>query len=87
MMKKLPATVSATLYIVLTPFGEVMLSSSKFAGVDGWTVLGSQDFTADVPQEDPTPKVIQALEDRAEDIQAEASAAVRQITDQIKQLQ
>ena len=87
MMKKLPATVTATLNIILTPFGEVILSSGKFAGVEGWTVLGSQDFTADVPQEDPTPKIIAGLEAKAEDIQAEASAAVRQIMDQIQSLQ
>ena len=85
-MIKLPETVTGTVYTILRDCGEVFLCSSSFSGVAGYTVLSKQEVTVDVPQEDPTPKVIQALEDKAEDIQAESMAAVRLIMDQIQQL-
>ena len=86
MMIKLPETVTGTMYVVLDQFGHVFLSGSDFQTLEGYTCLSSQEFTVDVPQEDPTAKVVQGLEDRAEDIQAEATAAVRVIMDKIQQL-
>ena len=85
-MIELPKTVTGKMYVVLTVSGEVILSGSNFATIDGYTCLSEHELTVDVPQEDPTAKVVQALEDRAEDIQAEAAAAVRVIMDKIQEL-
>jgi hypothetical protein len=85
-MIKLPETVTGKMYVVLTDDGRVLLSGSDFATIDGYTCLSEHELTVDVPQDDPTAKVVQALEDRAEVIQAEAAAAVREIMDKIQQL-
>jgi hypothetical protein len=85
-MIKLPETVTGKMFVVLTDDGRVILSGSNFSTCAGYTCLSEHEFTVDVPQEDPTAKVVQGLENRAEDIQAEAAAAVRVIMDQIQQL-
>jgi len=74
------------MYVVLTADGRVILAGSSFSDYPGYTCLSEHEFTVDVPQEDPTAKVIQSLEDKAEDIQAEATEAVRAIMDKIQQL-
>ena len=86
MMIKLPETVTGKVYVILRDDADVFLSSSTFAGVNGYTVIGEGECTLPVPQEDPTPKIIHELENRAEDIQAEATAAVRAIMDKVQQL-
>ena len=84
---KLPLTVTSKVYVILSSYtGGVILSTSAFSGSDGYTCLGEHEITLDVPQEDPTPKIIESLENRAEDIQAEASAAVRKIMEQVQSL-
>jgi hypothetical protein len=85
-MIKLPETVTGTMFVVLVGDGRVILSGSDFSTCTGYTCLSEHEFTVDVPQDDPTAKVVQGLENRAEDIQAESAAAVRVIMDQIQQL-
>ena len=84
---KLPATATQGMFTYLNPFGDVKFFTHDMKGQAGYILLEEFELTRDVPQEDPTPRVIQALKDHAEDIQAEASAAVRQIMDQIQSLQ
>ena len=87
-MMKLPQSVTGKIYVVMWNYdSSVMLCTSTMSSIDGYTLLGEHEITVDVPQEDPTLKIIAGLEAKAEDIQAEASAAVRQIMDQIKNLQ
>ena len=86
MRTKLPKTVEGKIYIIVSSGGAVSLCSSDMTDY-GYATIAEHSVTFDVPQEDPTPKFIEALESKAEDIQAEATAAVRSIMDQIKQLQ
>ncbi len=87
MMIKLPETVTSTMYVILRTYDNGVFScSSSFSEQEGYTVLGQHEVTLDVPQEDPTLKAIESLENRAEDIQAEATAAVRAIMDKVQQL-
>jgi hypothetical protein len=85
-MIKLPETVTGKVYVVLDPMGDVFISGSTFSDIDAYTCLGEHQITVDVPQVDPTLKIIESLESRVEDIQAEAAAAVRKIMDKIQQL-
>jgi hypothetical protein len=85
-MIELPKTVTGKMYVVLTASGDVILSGSDFSSIVGYTCLSEQEFTADVPQQDPTLKIIEGLENKAEHIQDEAAEAVRQIMDAIQEL-
>lgn len=84
-MEQLPKTVSCKLYIELAPSGSVHASTGSMAEY-GYTNLAVHNLTFDVPQDDPTAKIIEGLENRAEDIQAEAAAEVRLIMDKIASL-
>ena len=85
MSVKLPKTVSATLHVILSDFGEVMISTGDMTEY-GYTTLATHDITLDVPQDDPTPKFIEALEAKAARIDAEARESVRVINAQIQEL-
>jgi hypothetical protein len=85
-MIKLPETVTGKMCVLLSSYGTVFIGSSNMEGMEGYTCLSEQEITLDVPQEDPTPKVIEGLEDSVKTIQAEAAAAVREIMDKIQQL-
>ena len=85
MMIELPKTVDCKIHVCISSSGTVSASCANMAQ-HGWATLAVHEMTFDVPQEDPTPNFIEALEGQAEDIQAEAAAAVRAIMDQIQQL-
>lgn len=82
---ELPDTVECKLYVIVSPSGTVSASSADMSDY-GYATLAVHNLTFDVPQDDPTPKFIEALENKAEDIQAEATASINAIKEQIAQL-
>ena len=82
---KLPKTVSATLHVSLADFGSVRITTAAMTEY-GYTTLATHDITLDVPQDDPTPKFIEALEAKAARIDADARESVRVINAQIQEL-
>jgi hypothetical protein len=85
-MSKLPETVSATLYVMLSDLGTVSVQASTGMTDYGWVVLSEHEVTYPVLQEDPTPKFIAVLEEKVERIQAEAHIEVVAVKEKIQQL-
>jgi len=84
---KLPATVTGTVYICISPsFPEdVMLTCSDMSGY-GYAVLGTQEVTVDVPRVYPRAKMIEGLEAQAKKLQADHQVALNDIQDKIQSL-
>jgi hypothetical protein len=85
MSVKLPKTVSTTLHVILSDYGRTSIATGDMTEY-GYTTLATHDITLDVPQDDPTPKFIEALESKAARIDAEARESVRVIMGQINDL-
>jgi hypothetical protein len=85
-MSKLPETVSGTVYVMISDFGDISVQTSKGMTDYGWAILAEHEVTYDVPQEDPTPKFVAALEEKVEQIQAKAHIEVEAVKEKIQQL-
>jgi hypothetical protein len=85
-MSKLPETVTGTVYVMLTTYGDVSIESSKGMTDYGYVILAEHEVTYDVPQEDPTPKFVASLEEEVEQIQAKAHIEVEAVKEKIQQL-
>jgi hypothetical protein len=85
-MSKLPETVTGTVYVMLSETGYVSINSSAGMTDYGWAILAEHEVTYDVPQEDPTPKYVAALEEKVEQIQAKAHIEVEAVKEKIQQL-
>jgi hypothetical protein len=85
-MSKLPETVTGKVYVMLTDYGVVRIETSEGMTEFGHVILAEHEVTYDVPQEDPTPKFVAALEERVEQIQAKAHIEVEAVKEKIQQL-
>jgi hypothetical protein len=85
-MSKLPETVTGTVYVMISDSGDVSVQASKGLTEYGYVILAEHEVTYDVPQEDPTPKFVAALEEKVEQIQAKAHIEIEAVKEKIQQL-
>jgi hypothetical protein len=85
-MNKLPETVSGKNYVMISEYGDVTIFTSDCMTEHGYAILAVHDVTYDVPQEDPTPKFVSALEDKVQKIQAKAHIEIEAVKEKIQQL-
>lgn len=97
----LPKTVSATLYVCArrrqswepskeTPFVVAVLTydptKNPERNTEGWVLLGSRGFSTQVPEVDPVPLEIDALEKLRDQILAKATAEATLVDARIQEL-
>jgi hypothetical protein len=85
-MNKLPETVSGKVYVMISEYGDVSVQTSEGMTQYGFVILAEHDVTYDVPQEDPTPKFVSALEKKVQHIQAKAHIEIEAVKEKIQQL-
>ncbi len=78
--------VTGTVYVYDTPHGTTKFFTNSMCGAPGYVLRGEVETTVEV---DPIGKdqVIQQLRNSAEDVNAEATATVRGIMQQIKAIE
>ena len=85
---KLPETYSQTFYLTVRPNGLLSLLNWKVVDndEDGYVVLSEHTLTVDVPQEDPTKKVIDCLRKAISTIRADSERKAQGLEEKIQNL-
>lgn len=78
--------VTGTVWVFDTPHGQTKMFSSTMVGAPGYVLRGEIEVTVEVEPIDKD-RVIQDLRNSAEDVNAEATEAVRSIMQQIKDIE
>lgn len=78
--------VTGTAWVYDTPHDTTIILTHSMSGVPGYVFRGQTDVTVEVDPIDKD-KVIQDLRNSAEDVNAEATATVRSIMQQIKEIE
>ena len=85
---KLPETYTQNFYLTVMPSGNLSLLTWRVADddKDGYVCLGKHEITVNVPQEDPTMKIVACLKAAISSVRAEAEITSQALEDKIQKL-